>query len=328
MRQYGLVLHGGAGAIHRHEMTPALENEFRGALTEAADAGHAVLEEGGTAIDAVTATVVRLENIPLFNAGRGAVLNAEGICELDASIMNGRNLEAGAVAGLHHIKNPILLARDVMQKSAHVMMAGLGAEKFAESLSYEMMPEEYFLTDFRRAQLVRARELDHARASGATTSERTTFATVDDNYLMNQFKWGTVGCVALDQRGDLAAGTSTGGMTNKKFGRIGDSPIIGAGTYADNATCAVSATGWGEFFIRASVARDIAARMEYQGVSVHAAAAASLAKVRGMGGNGGVIAMDREGNISLQFNSPGMYRAHKLAGQPAVVGMYGDETPY
>jgi beta-aspartyl-peptidase (threonine type) len=326
MTNYGLVLHGGAGAILRHEMTAELETAFRQKLSEAVNAGYAILERGGAALDAVTAAINILEDSPLFNAGKGAVLNADGLCELDASIMNGRTLEAGAAAGLHHIRNPINLARDIMEKSAHVMMAGQGAEKFAESLGYEKMPQAYFQTDFRCAQLARAKELEKNLAGNVVTQGRVTFSTVDDNSLINQFKWGTVGCAALDKNGDLAAGTSTGGMTNKKFGRVGDSPIIGAGTYADNATCAVSATGWGEFFIRAGVARDIAARMEYQGKSLAEATAAAIAKVEKMGGNGGVIAIDTHGWVSMEFNSPGMYRAFKLAGQSEVVAIYRDET--
>jgi len=328
MQNYGLVIHGGAGVIRRNEMTPELEVQYRARLSEAVNAGYAVLDRGGAALEAVTTAINILEDSPLFNAGKGAVLNADGICELDASIMNGQTLEAGAVAGLHHIKNPINLARDVMQKSAHVMMAGKGAEKFAESLGYEMMPAEYFITPFRQKQLERAKELETAPGARSTSlePERVTFATVDDNYLISQFKWGTVGCVALDKSGNLAAGTSTGGMTNKKYGRVGDSPIIGAGTYASNATCAVSATGWGEFFIRASVAHDISARMEYQGKAVGEAAAATIAKVGQLGGDGGVIAIDARGNIAMEFNSPGMYRACKLAGRPGFVAIYGDEA--
>ncbi len=328
MQTYGLVIHGGAGAIRRNEMPPELEAQYRARLSEAVKAGYAVLDRGGEALDAVTAAINIMEDSPLFNSGKGAVLNADGVCELDASIMNGRTLEAGAVAGLQHIKNPINLARDVMQKSAHVMMGGQGAEKFAESLGYALTPEEYFITPFRRKQLARAKELEKEPVLKSATLPpgRVTFATVDDNYLINQFKWGTVGCVALDQNGNLAAGTSTGGMTNKKFGRVGDSPIIGAGTYASNATCAVSATGWGEFFIRASVAHDISAQMEYQGKSVRAAAAATIAKVGKLGGDGGVISIDAKGNIAMEFNSPGMYRACKLAGQPEVVAIYGDEA--
>ena len=328
MQKYGLVIHGGAGVILRNEMSPELEAQYRARLGEALAAGYAVLDRGGTALEAVTATINVMEDSPLFNAGKGAVLNADGICELDASIMNGKTLEAGAVAGVHHIKNPINLARDVMQKSAHVMLAGKGAEVFAQSLGYELMPESYFKTEFRAKQLEKAKELEktHGAKSASLMQERVTFTTVDDNYLIQQFKWGTVGCAALDQHGNLAAGTSTGGMTNKKFGRVGDSPIIGAGTYANNATCAVSATGWGEFFIRASVAHDISAQMEYQGKSVRDAAAATIAKVGKLGGDGGVIAIDAQGHIAMEFNSPGMYRAYHLAGQPPVVAIYGDEA--
>ena len=327
-RKYGLVIHGGAGVIVRNEMTPTLEAEYRARLSEALNAGYAVLDQGGTALEAVTATINLMEDSPLFNAGKGAVMNADGICELDASIMNGRTLAAGAIAGVHHIKNPINLARDVMDKSVHVMLSGDGAEKFAQTLGYAMMPQEYFQTEFRRKQLEKAQALEKAEVgkSASLAVGHPAFTSTDDAYLISQFKRGTVGCVALDKAGNLAAGTSTGGMTNKKYGRIGDAPIIGAGTYADNATCAVSATGWGEFFIRVGVARDISAQMEYAGKSVAEAAVATIAKVGKLGGDGGVIALDAKGNLAMEFNSPGMYRAHKLSGQPEVVAIYGDET--
>ncbi len=315
-RPYGLVIHGGAGVIERAALSPEREAEYRARLADALNAGYAVLESGGTSLDAVTAAINIMEDSPLFNAGKGAVFNADGICELDASIMDGRTQAAGAVAGVHHIKNPINLARDVMLKSAHVMMVGDGAEKFARSLGYEMMPNEYFQTDWRRQQLKKAQEKDG--------KERT--AAQPGDYFTRTLRWGTVGCVALDKTGNLAAGTSTGGMTNKKFGRVGDAPIIGAGTYASNATCAVSATGWGEFFIRVGVARDIAAQMEYRGTPLRAAVAASLAKVARLGGDGGVIALDAQGNVAMEFNTPGMYRAAKLSGQPAVIAIYGDEA--
>jgi beta-aspartyl-peptidase (threonine type) len=310
-------------------MSPELEAQYRARLAEALAAGYAVLDRGGPALEAVTAAINVMEDSPLFNAGKGAVLNADGLCEMDASIMNGQTLAAGAVAGLHHIKNPINLARDVMRQSPHVMLAGEGAEVFARGLGYAMMPESYFKTEFREKQLQQAKELEKAHAatkSAALSPGRPTFTAADDSYLIAQFKRGTVGCVALDQGGNLAAGTSTGGMTNKKFGRVGDSPIIGAGTYANNATCAVSATGWGEFFIRLSVAHDISARMEYQGKGVREAAAATIARVGQLGGDGGVIALDAQGHIAMEFNSPGMYRAYHLAGQPAVVAIYGDEA--
>ncbi|MBI2812812.1 MAG: isoaspartyl peptidase/L-asparaginase [Opitutae bacterium] len=317
-RPYGLVIHGGAGVIERSALSPKREAEYRAKLAEALNAGYAVLEKGGASLDAVTAAINVMEDSPLFNAGKGAVFNADGICELDASIMDGRTQAAGAVAGVHRIKNPINLARDVMAKSEHVMMVGDGAEIFARSLGYEMVPNEYFQTDWRREQLKKAQEKEK---SG---KERT--AAVPADYFTRTLRWGTVGCVALDRAGNLAAGTSTGGMTNKKFGRVGDAPIIGAGTYASNATCAVSATGWGEFFIRVGVARDIAAQMEYRGTPLQAAAAATIAKVGRLGGDGGVIALDAQGNVAMEFNSPGMYRAVRLSHRPATVAIYGDEA--
>ncbi len=324
---FGLVLHGGAGVIARSEMSPGLERQYRAALSEARDAGYAILEHGGTALDAVVAAITVLEDNPLFNAGRGAVLNAEGICELDASIMDGRTLAAGAIAGVRHIRNPITLARAVMEKSDHVMLTGDGAESFAKKIGFTLVPNEYFQTTFRRQQLEQAK----AREAGkkvtlslpAAGEEPSTFSAGDDAYLIRQKKFGTVGCVALDQAGNLAAGTSTGGMTNKKFGRIGDSPIIGAGTYASNATCAVSATGWGEFFIRSVVGHDIAAQMDYKNASVAAAAAATIAKVGRLGGDGGVIAIDRAGHIAMPFNTPGMYRAYHVSGSEAGAEIYG-----
>ncbi len=320
---YGLVIHGGAGVILRADMPPALEAQYRAKLTEARDAGYAVLAQGGTALDAVVATIVIMEDSPLFNAGKGAVLNADGACELDASIMDGATQAAGAIAGVQHIKNPITLARDVMTKSPHVMLAGPGAEQFARSLGYEMVPNDYFKTDMRRKQLERARTEELAgRKVGAALEERLQYDDVGDLLRVNRHKYGTVGCVALDQAGNMAAGTSTGGMTNKKFGRVGDSPIIGAGTYANNATCAVSATGWGEFFIRVGVARDIAAQMEYRGAPLAAAAEATLAKVAALKGDGGVIAIDRAGHVAMPFNTPGMYRGCRLSDGTATIEIF------
>src|SRR5258708_2240628 len=301
--RFGLVIHGGAGVIERAAMSPEREAEYRAALNQALQAGYAVLDQGGPALAAVTAAINVMEDSPLFNAGKGAVFNADGICELDASVMDGRTQAAGAVAALHHIKNPINLARDVMLKSEHVMLVGDGAEKFAQSLGYKLVPNEYFQTDWRREQLKKAQEQEKA---GKKT---TAIPAAPVDYFTRTLRWGTVGCVALDKAGNLAAGTSTGGMTNKKYGRVGDAPIIGAGTYANNATCAVSATGWGEFFIRVGVARDIAAQMEYRGTPLREAAAATIAKVAKLGGDGGVIALDASGNTAMEFNSPGMYRA-------------------
>ena len=317
-KTYGLVIHGGAGVIVRKDLSAEQEAQYRAALTQARDAGYAVLERGGTALDAVVAVITLMEDNPLFNAGKGAVFNADGICELDSSIMDGRTLAAGAVAGVQHIKNPITLARAVMEKSEHVMLTGAGAEKFAQKLGFELVPNEYFQTEFRRKQLEKAKQLEAAKKPSASLAPA-------DAAFASEARHGTVGCVALDQAGNLAAGTSTGGMTNKKFGRVGDAPIIGAGTYANNATCAVSATGWGEFFIRVGVARDIAAQMEYKGASLADAAAASLAKVGKLGGDGGVICLDREGHVAMPFNSPGMYRGYKLSNGTGAIEIFGEK---
>lgn len=320
--EFGLALHGGAGGMTREQLSTEQEAEYRAKLTEARDAGYAVLTAGGTALDAVVAVIRILEDSPLFNAGKGAVLNAEGRCEMDASIMDGRTQAAGAVAGVHHIKNPILLARDVMEKSPHVLLTGEGAEAFARQLGYEIVPASYFETAVRRAELERMQAAEKARATllrrVTPTGAGSTAAQASA-----EGKFGTVGCVALDRHGNLAAGTSTGGMTNKKFGRVGDSPIIGAGTYASDATCAVSATGWGEFFIRVGVARDIAAQVEYRQMPLVAAAEATLAKVVELGGSGGVIVIDRQGRVAMPFTTAGMYRALRLSSGEALVELFG-----
>ena len=315
---FGLVIHGGAGVIVRPELTPDLEAQYRVKLAETVNTGYAVLEGGGSCLDAVVAAIKVMEDSPLFNAGHGAVMNAEGACELDASIMDGRTLDAGAVAGLQHIRNPIVLARDVLERTPHVMLIGGGAEAFAWQLGYDFVPNQYFQTDRRRRQLALARELEQ-RTSGdpRRRPERVTFATVDDN------KYGTVGCAALDRDGNLAAGTSTGGMTNKQYGRVGDSPIIGAGTYAKNATCALSATGHGEFFIRSVFAHNVSALMEYKGLSLHEAANEAIRQMTELGGSGGLAAIDRHGNIAMPFNTPGMYRGSRVAGGTAAVAVFG-----
>lgn len=300
------------------KLSPELEGQYRAELRKSLDAGYAVLAAGGTALDAVVAAIKPLEDSPLFNAGKGAVLNADGICELDASIMDGRTLGAGAIAGVQRVKNPITLARAVMEKSPHVMLTGPGAERFAEQIGgIELVPNEYFQTERRREDLKRAQEKEKQSRGGKVADRGSDSAEAEQ-------KWGTVGCAALDQHGNLAAGTSTGGMTNKKFGRVGDSPIVGAGTYANNATCAVSATGHGEYFIRIGVARDIAAQLEYKGSTLEAAAAASIAKVGKLGGDGGVICIDRQGNIATPFNSPGMYRGWRLSTGATAVAIFGD----
>jgi L-asparaginase / beta-aspartyl-peptidase len=321
---YGIVIHGGAGVILRQDLPPGLEAQYRAKLTEARDAGYAVLARGGTALDAVVAAIVILEDSPLFNAGKGAVLNADGICELDASIMDGRTLAAGAVAGVHHIRNPITLARDVMEKSGHVLMVGDGAEVFAKKLGYTFESEEYFKTDVRRRQLEKARQLEAAaKPAAALPAAPVGGALAADEYRVNEFKFGTVGCVALDQSGNLAADTSTGGLTNKRYGRVGDAAISGAGTYANNATCALSATGHGEYFIRGVVGHDVSAQMEYRGVSLADATAATLAKVARLGGDGGVIEIDRAGHVALPFNTAGMYRGFRLSTGASAIEIFG-----
>lgn len=326
-KPFGLVVHGGAGVIVRDKLSPELEAQYRSELQRALDAGYAVLAAGGGALDAVVAAIKPLEDSPLFNAGKGAVLNADGRCELDASIMDGRTLAAGAVAGVSRIKNPITLARAVMEKSPHVMFTGAGAERFAEQIGgIDFVPNEYFQTERRREDLKRAQakekqERNRRAALGQPDDPLFTMPAPGDSPDRER-KWGTVGCAALDQRGNLAAGTSTGGMTNKKFGRVGDAPIIGAGTFAGNATCAVSATGHGEFFIRIGVARDIAAQMEYKGSSLAQAAAASLAKVAALGGDGGVVAIDQDGRVAMPFNTPGMYRGFRLSTGASTIAIF------
>lgn len=286
-----LVIHGGAGAMPRAEMSAEREKAYRAGLEAALDAGFAILERGGSSLDAVVEVVRMLEDDPQFNAGRGAVLNHDGLAELDASLMDGRTLQAGSVAGVSHVKNPILLARLVMEKSVHVMLIGAGAEEFALENGVTLVPNTYFHTEHRKLQLERAK----ARVIG------------------------TVGAVALDANGNLAAATSTGGMENKRFGRVGDSPIIGAGTYADNSSCAVSATGHGEYFIRAVVAHDICARVAYARVPLQQAAREVIQdKVRKLGGTGGVIALDARGNVVMEFNTEGMFRGVKSAGRREI----------
>ncbi len=295
-----LVVHGGAGTIRREDMTPALDSAYRATLTQAIRAGYAVLRANGSALDAVTATITVLEDSPLFNAGKGAVFTNAGTVELDAAIMDGTGLRAGAVAGVKHIKNPIALARLVMDKSPHVLLAGDGAEAFAKEQGMPLVPQSYFYTERRRKELERAKPAQAKRH-------------------------GTVGALALDQQGRIAAGTSTGGLTNKRWGRIGDSPIIGAGTYA-NASCAVSGTGVGEFFMRNVVAYDICARMTYLGESLAAAAdSVVMGKLVAQGGEGGVIALDRGGHVAMPFNTDGMYRGYVGPDGTIVVKIYKDE---
>jgi beta-aspartyl-peptidase (threonine type) len=317
----GFMIHGGAGVIRRGSLTPEKEKEYRDKLEEALLAGYKALQEGKTSLDAVETAIRILEDSPLFNAGKGAVFTADGKNELDAAIMDGKNLAAGAVAGLHHVKNPISLARAVMEKSPHVMMIGEGAEKFAREVNLELVDEKYFWTKDRWDALQRIikqeKEKEKGKADGPTSQI--------DLLKEPENKFGTVGAVALDKYGNLAAGTSTGGMTYKKYGRVGDVPIIGAGTYANNDTCAVSATGWGEFFIRLGVARDISALMEYRALPVQQAADLVIQqKLQKAGGDGGVIAIDKFGNMAVSFNSEGMYRAYINSDGKPVVEIYKD----
>lgn len=333
-----LVIHGGAGTITRKNMTPEREKAYREKLEESLKKGYTVLKNGGTSLDAVEAAIHVMEDSPLFNAGKGAVFTHEGKNEMDASIMDGATLKAGAIAGVTTIRNPISTARKVMDKSAHVMLVGKGAEEFAKLQGETIVDPSYFYTENRWNALQNAIkeekvELDHA---GKTKKEKPEKApkkpekvgrasTEEKNMFAEGKKFGTVGCVALDRFGNLAAGTSTGGMTNKRWNRVGDAPIIGAGTYANNATCAVSATGHGEFFIRAVVGHDVSALMEYKGLSLKAATdEVVMNKLVKMGGEGGLIAVDRNGNVAMPFNSEGMYRGYIKADGSVVIEIYKD----
>jgi len=288
--KFALVIHGGAGDMNKSEMSPAIQNEYTEVLNQALHVGDSILRNGGTCLDAVEKTIMVLENAPLFNAGKGAVLTHEGIAELDASVMEGASLKAGAIAGVRDIKNPIRVARAVMEKSEHVMLSGAGASQFAREKGYEMVDNSYFITEKRYNSLQEL--LLKERESG-----------IND-------KHGTVGCVALDIYGNLAAGTSTGGMMNKKYGRIGDSPVIGAGTYANNLTGGFSCTGHGEFYIRLGFSRDISALMEYKKLTISQACREEIRKLTQMGGTGGVIGLDKNGNIAMEFNTSGMFRGY------------------
>ena len=290
MQKIALAIHGGAGTILKSQMTPALEAEYRSGLETAMKAGWDILEKSGSALDAVEAAVCSLEDFPLFNAGRGSVFTHEGKQEMDAAIMDGHAIKAGAVAFVKNIKNPVSLARLVMERTEHILLAGEGANQFAEQIGMATKPDEYFFTEHRWLQL------QEAMAEGRVQLDHATAKPI-----------GTVGAVACDSKGHLAAATSTGGMTNKKFGRVGDTPIIGAGTYADE-TCAVSCTGHGEYFMLGVTAYDVAARMKYKGLSLEDAAQETINHLTEINGEGGLIAVDTHGNVTLPFNSEGMYR--------------------
>ncbi len=304
--EYALVIHGGAGAIKKKNMTPELEVKIRAALKEALETGESILKNGGSALDAVEKTIMVLENAPYFNAGKGAVFTHEAKNELDASIMDGRNQDAGAVGGVSVVKNPILAARAVMEKSPHVLLTGSGANTFAKEQGLELVEPNYFYTESRWESLQRA--LKKEQKTGAIDTSNP------------DFKYGTVGCAALDKSGNLAAGTSTGGMTNKRWNRLGDSPVIGAGTYANNETCAISCTGHGEFFIRFAVAYDVSARMEYKGTPFKKAADYVInGKLKSRGANGGLIGVDKYGNVAMPYNTAGMYRGFVKPGEKEVL---------
>ncbi|MCH1539092.1 isoaspartyl peptidase/L-asparaginase [Flavobacteriaceae bacterium] len=313
---FGIVIHGGAGTILKENMTPEMEHAYENKLAEAISVGHKILKEGGSSQEAVEKTIHVMENSPLFNSGKGAVLTAEESIALDASFMNGNTLDAGAVAGVKHIKNPISAAIRVMKNSPHVMLAGEGADYFAANQGLDTVPESYFITENRLNDLRRVKKRE--------SDQKVSINLIEEQYFKNQ-RIGTVGCVALDLQGNLSAGTSTGGMTNKKWGRIGDAPIIGAGTYANNASCGVSATGWGEFFIRSVVAHDIAALVEYSGLTINEASKRVMKKVKDLGGDGGVVVLDTKGNVAMEFNTPGMYRAHMDSDGNLEVKIYRDE---
>ena len=303
---FGIAIHGGAGVIDRSRMTTERESSYHHGLSIAIDVGYAILERGGSSLDAVVEAVRLLEDDPQFNAGRGAVLTHEGEAELDASLMDGAGPRAGAVAGIRHVKNPIELARRVMDGSPHVMLIGEGAEKFAREQGLELVPNSYFHTPQREQELQRVLRREAQGDAGAP---------IPGTLL------GTVGAVALDREGNLAAATSTGGMTDKRYGRVGDSPIIGAGTYADNATCAVSATGQGEYFMRSVAAYDVSALMKYKGMDVAGAVESVLEH---LGGDGGLIALDAKGNCALSFNTPGMFRGCVTGEGKIFTAIYGN----
>ncbi|HTA62939.1 MAG TPA: isoaspartyl peptidase/L-asparaginase [Bacteroidia bacterium] len=312
MSKYAIAIHGGAGTILKSTMTNEKELAYKSALQDAINAGEHILKTGGSSLDAVELAIKSLENNPLFNAGKGAVFTNTGKNEMDASIMNGKDLTAGAVAGVTNIKNPISLARAVMEKSEHVFLAGLGALDFAKKINAEFENDDYFFVQMRYDQLQKAKE-----------SDTMILDHTDDKFENGEKKFGTVGAVAIDVHGNLAAGTSTGGMTNKKYGRVGDSPIIGAGTYANNNTCAISCTGHGELFIRSVVAYDISCLIEYKGLTLKQACdLVVMDKLVKIGGEGGLIAIDNKGNIELPFNSEGMYRAKKTSDSDIYIGIY------
>lgn len=314
MQKFSIAIHGGAGTILKEDMTPALEKAYEKGLQNALDAGYGVLEEGGSAVNAIKASIVILEDNVLFNAGRGSVFTKKGVQEMDAAIMDGINLAAGAVTGVRNVRNPIELAMEVMRNSNHVFLSGKGANDFAIKQGIKLEPDEYFFSQFRYDQWKQIRDSDNY-------SLDHTHQQLEE--LMRDKKFGTVGAVACDQNGNIAAATSTGGMTNKKYGRIGDSPVIGSGTYANNKTCAISCTGHGEMFIRSVAAYDVSCLMEYKNFSLQQAMEeVVLRKLPVIEGEGGMIGIDTKGNVALIFNSAGMYRGYKCSDGDEFVGIY------
>lgn len=317
VNEFAIVIHGGAGTILKKNMTPEKEAAYKAKLSEAIQIGYTILKNGGSSLDAVEKTIHVLENSPLFNAGKGAVFTNAGTNELDASIMDGATLNTGAVAGVKNVKNPISAARLVMTNSAHVMLSGEGASEFAKEQGLEIVDPKYFFTERRYKSLQRAIKREQKKETAASA------AFYDEDIKNNKF--GTVGCVALDKDGNITAGTSTGGMTNKRWNRIGDTPIIGAGTYANNVTCGVSSTGWGEYFIRAMVAHDVSALMEYKGMTLQQATNEVIQnKLTKLGGTGGIVALDKNGNMQFEFNTAGMYRASMNDKGELTVKIYKD----
>jgi L-asparaginase / beta-aspartyl-peptidase len=314
MQRFSLAIHGGAGTILKEDMTPELEQAYTEGLSDALNAGYAVLEEGGSSVNAVKAAIVILEDNMLFNAGRGSVFTKKGVQEMDAAIMEGEHLGAGAVAGIRNVRNPIELATEVLRNSNHVFLSGKGANDFAIKQGIKLEPDEYFFSQFRYDQWKAMRDSDNY-------SLDHTHQKLEE--LMRDKKFGTVGAVACDTNGNIAAATSTGGMTNKKYGRIGDSPLIGAGTYANNKTCAISCTGHGEMFIRAVAAYDVSCLMEYKNMSLQQAMdEVVLHKLKQMEGEGGMIGVDAQGNVSMVFNSAGMYRGMRNSSGQSVIAIY------
>ncbi len=320
---FGFVIHGGAGSVTKKNLSDSLEALYIAKLTEAITAGHRILEQGGSSLEAVTTCIAILEDSPLFNAGKGAVFTHEGTNELDASVMEGKGLNAGAVAGVRRIKNPINLAAEVMNNSKHVLLTGAGAEVFAQERGIELIDPSYFFTQDRYNYLQNLLKED----ADKSTSKATPAPIYQDPFIKDT-KYGTVGCVALDKDGNLAAGTTPGGMTNKRWHRIGDSPIIGAGTYANNATCGVSCTGAGEYFMRSLVAYDVSAMLEYKGSSLSDAVTEVVhQKLVALEGAGGLIALDKDGNVAMDFNTNGMYRAFMDDAGNLTIGIYKENFP-